>query len=264
MDRERLLQGFIPTWLGGTLELHGILSSTNDRARELLDQIGPEAHGAVILADAQRSGRGRFGRHWHSPPGLGLALSVALWPSAAADDLACLPVAGSLAVLRAIERTAGASPALKWPNDVHLDGRKVAGVLLEGRWNGEASAGLVLGMGVNLAHRPEDFPPELREGSTSVFASTGRRIPVEEAAAALLTELGPLLELGLSRPRALLEAASTHWGHRQGEWLEVSAGDDRFRGRFVRVAEDGALVVRTGDEERDVRFGDVTRLRRAP
>jgi|YelNatPaOPRAMG01_1025707.scaffolds.fasta_scaffold13856_3 BirA family biotin operon repressor/biotin-[acetyl-CoA-carboxylase] ligase len=264
MDRERILQGFIPTWLGRTLEVHGILSSTNDRARELLDQIGPEAHGAVILADGQRSGRGRFGRRWHSPPGLGLALSVALWPSAAADELACLTVAGSLAALRALQRTSGASPTLKWPNDVQLDGRKVAGVLLEGRWNGEAPAGFVLGIGVNLTHRPEDFPPELREASTSVLASTGRTIAAEEAAAALLTELGPLLELGLNRPRALLEAASPHWGHRRGEWLEVSAGDDRFRGRFVRVAQDGALVVRAGDGERNVRFGDVTRLRRAP
>jgi BirA family biotin operon repressor/biotin-[acetyl-CoA-carboxylase] ligase len=264
MDRERILQGFIPTWLGQTLEVHGILSSTNDRARELLDQIGPEAHGAVILAGGQRSGRGRFGRRWHSPPGLGLALSVALWPSAAADELACLTVAGSLAALRALQRTSGASPTLKWPNDVQLDGRKVAGVLLEGRWNGEAPAGFVLGIGVNLTHRPEDFPPELREASTSVLASTGRTIAVEEAAAALLTELGPLLELGLNRPRALLEAASPHWGHRRGEWLEVSAGDDRFRGRFVRVAQDGALVVRAGDGERNVRFGDVTRLRRAP
>jgi BirA family transcriptional regulator, biotin operon repressor / biotin---[acetyl-CoA-carboxylase] ligase len=264
MDQNVLLSQFRPTWLGTRLECHGLLPSTNDRARELLDQLGPEAHGAVIFADAQSSGRGRLGRAWVSPPALSLSMSVALWIESPKDALPLLPVAGSLAVLRALKESADLDAGLKWPNDVLCRGKKIAGALSEGRWSGGRLEGLVLGIGVNLGQKREDFPEELREGATSVLIESGLMSESECFAAELLRELDPLLEAGLEDPEALLSFAARHWVHRKGDLLSAWWDGDVVGGTFVEVAPDGALILEDRGRHVTVRAGDVRDVRRAP
>lgn len=264
MNRDLILASYIPTWLGTRLECHGVIPSTNDRARELLEKSGSEAHGAVVFAEGQSAGRGRFGRTWVSPPALSLSMSVALWAPAPKDSLPLLPVAGSLAILRALKKTAGLRAGLKWPNDVLCGGKKIAGVLLEGRWSGARLEGLVLGIGANLRQEKEAFPMDLKEGATSVLIESGRLLGEEDFAASLLCELEPLLELGLEEPSALLPLAAPHWTHAPGDFLDVTWEGGEVRGAFVEVSPDGALVVESRQGRVALRYGEARNVRSVP
>lgn len=261
MNRDLILARYRPDWLGARLECHGVIASTNDRARQLLEELGPEAHGAVVVADGQSAGRGRHGRSWDSPPGLSLALSAALWAGSDGDGLPLLPLAGSLAALRALKAVSGIGCSLKWPNDVMCGSRKLAGAILEARWSGDELAGLVLGVGVNLNQAREDFPPGFRESATSVLLEGGCAASPELFAAALLSELEPLLEAALPQPDRLVAECAPHWGHGAGDPLEVSWDGGVRRGRFVEVAADGSLVLEEGGRNVRVTYGEVRSLR---
>jgi BirA family transcriptional regulator, biotin operon repressor / biotin---[acetyl-CoA-carboxylase] ligase len=263
MNRDLLVSAFSPTWLGSVLECHGTLTSTNDRARQLLDEMGPRAHGAVVFADEQTGGRGRLGRAWHSPRGMGLAASIALWPEDAPDGFACLPMAGSLAVLGALLETKGAEVRLKWPNDILMHGLKVGGVLVESRFQGERPAGLVMGIGVNLLHSDGDFPEDLRATATSVRLACGAILAPEVFAGRLLRHLGPLLESGMRSPGSLVQAAHPYWDHRPGDLLEVACPESTFRGQFSGIGPGGALQIEVDGAPRTVQYGEVVRVRRA-
>jgi BirA family transcriptional regulator, biotin operon repressor / biotin---[acetyl-CoA-carboxylase] ligase len=197
--------------------------STNDRARQLAAAGAP--HGTLVTAAAQSAGRGRQGRTWSAPPGHALLMSLVL-----RDAHQLLPLAAAVAVAHAV----GEQAAIKWPNDILVDGRKVAGILAEGR---PQEGWAVLGIGVNVAVRLEDLPPELH-----ATAATLGRDPsdVEPFLASLLTSLegslalapGELLDLWRSRD-ALLGRAIT-WNAGSG----TAAGIDG-EGRLVVELPDG-------------------------
>ena len=141
---------------------HRVTDSTNARARELAEAGAP--HGTVVTAAEQTAGRGRQGRSWTAPPGKALLYSALLRPLDERHLL--LPLAAPLAVCEAAEELQpGIDCAIKWPNDVWVEGRKLAGVLIEAkpeeRW-------AVIGVGLNLSIEPDEFPPELRETATSL------------------------------------------------------------------------------------------------
>ena len=140
--------------LGAPRVHHRRTDSTNARARELATAGAP--HGTLVTAGEQTAGRGRQGRVWSAPPGRALLMSLVLreWPR-------LLPLAAALAVAE----VAGEATTIKWPNDVLLDGRKVAGILVEGR---SQEGWMVLGIGLNVALRPDDFPPELRDTAATL------------------------------------------------------------------------------------------------
>lgn len=263
MNRDLLLEQFTPTWLGRILECHEVLASTNERARQILDRLGPAGHGAVVFADEQTGGRGRQGRSWHSPRGLGTACSVALWTKGRAGGLQPLQLCGSLATLSAIRRTTGLEAGLKWPNDVLLGGKKVGGVLVEARFLGDSPAGLVVGIGINLLHRASDFPPDLRTTATSLFLASGREVVPEAFACELLSALAPLVEEGLERPASLVALAGPRWIHRLGDPLMVATGSGPLRGTFAGVGQDGALLLDVDGSRRAVHDGEVLRVRPA-
>jgi BirA family biotin operon repressor/biotin-[acetyl-CoA-carboxylase] ligase len=145
--------------LGEPREHYETLTSTNERARELAETGAP--HGAMVTADEQTAGRGRQGRSWVTPRGQAIAASIVLRDY---DDL--LPLRAGLAVAD----VAGPSALVKWPNDVWLDGRKVAGILVEAR----ADPGwAVLGIGVNVAVDPDTLPPDAAEVAGTLGLTPG-------------------------------------------------------------------------------------------
>jgi len=260
MNPSLLSSRLTTSLLGRRLECHEVLPSTGDRARELLDQLGPAAHGAVVLAGRQTAGRGRLGRSWHTSPGLSLALSVALWPGGDASGFGVLPLAAALAVREVLAPT-GVAALLKWPNDLVVGGRKIAGVLLEGRFSGETHQGLTLGIGVNLGQSREQFPEELRVLATSVAAEGGTVPEVERFATELINRLDPLLLEALAAPAAIVEKARGAWVHRSGEPLVVESGSARREGRFAGVGPGGELLLETGLGLEVLHSGEVVHLR---
>ena len=193
--------------------------STNDRARELATAGAP--HGTLVTTDHQVAGRGRQGRTWASPPRRALLMSLVL-----REVTPLLTIAAGVAVADAV----GAGASIKWPNDVLLDGRKVAGILAEAR---PREGWAVLGIGVNVALRPDDFPPELR-----VRAGTLGRAP--EDVPAVLAVVLAALERRLAQPaERLLDA----WRARDALAGRVVTWDGG-RGTADGIDEDGRLRVR--------------------
>lgn len=242
------MNGFLtpPQW-------HDTLGSTNDEALALAARGAPE--GAVVAADRQTSGRGRQGRPWVSPPGVGLYASLVLRPALADGELTWLPLLAGLAAAEAIREVAGCDARLKWPNDVLVGGRKVAGLLVEAELAaGDERAVVVLGLGVNVTTPRRALPVRPLYPATSLWLETGRRL-----------DRGVLLDLWRRR----VAEAYARW--QGGDTAALRArwdALDALRGTTVRVAGadgvevrglaegldgQGALCVRTGT-------GTVTRV----
>ncbi|WP_225409609.1 biotin--[acetyl-CoA-carboxylase] ligase [Stigmatella hybrida] len=245
--------------LGRTLHCHGTLASTNELAFRLAHE-GAE-HGEVVVAEQQTAGKGRRGRAWVSPPGLNLYFSAILRPELPPQHAPELTLVAAVALAEAL-REAGAEAAIKWPNDVQINGRKVAGILTELSAEPERVHFVVLGVGVNLNSQREHFPEELQETATSVALELGRPVPRAAFAAALWLRL----EEWLARHQEV------GFGPVRQRWKELSCtlGQDvlvrtarlEFQGRAEDVDASGALLVRTaGGVLERVLAGDVEQLR---
>ncbi len=249
-------------WSVNDLHLLESVGSTNDFARRLAERGAPA--GTVILADEQRAGRGRSGRTWSSPPGLGLWISLVLRPIESSNPQ-IFPLLVGLAAARALERAlSNAGVSIKWPNDLMIDGRKVAGILCEGVWSSEKSNYLIVGVGVNVSQRQDDFPAEIRDQATSLAIASGpdhgQRLDRERLAADLVREtlralVSPPPDLAALAPQ--LESRDALRGN-EITVTEPSSGLERARGTALGIAADGALLLRseTGTLQR-IRSGTV-------
>jgi BirA family transcriptional regulator, biotin operon repressor / biotin---[acetyl-CoA-carboxylase] ligase len=212
-----------------------LIDSTNERARELALAGAP--HGTLVSADEQVAGRGRQGRIWTAPPRSAVLMSVVL------RELSPLvTLAAAVATCEACENAAGASCTIKWPNDIWLDGRKAAGILVEGR---PQEGWAVLGIGLNVRISPEQFPPELRETATSVPGSPD---PEE-----MLSELLERLDAWLAAPP---DDVLTAWGDRdalRGRQVSWDGGE----GKAAGIDDAGALLVDTSDGQIALDAGEV-------
>lgn len=234
-------------WSVPVLEAWGSLGSTNDRARALA--AGGALPFTTVLADRQTAGRGRGGRAWSSPAGLGLWMSVVLRPGLAEERL-LVPLLAGVAVGRAVEsRVEGVQARLKWPNDVLLGDRKVCGILCEA-----SEDAMVVGIGVNVAQRPRDFPADVRPRAVSLEMASGRGVSRAALAGRILRELRDLAGGGGPIP-ALVGPLGEEVGRR-----------DALRGRRVRVeVPSGAVGTAAGIDSSgalllDTGGGDVVRV----
>jgi BirA family transcriptional regulator, biotin operon repressor / biotin---[acetyl-CoA-carboxylase] ligase len=218
--------------------------STNERAKELALAGAPA--GLVVTADEQSAGRGRRGNAWFAPPGTAVLYSALLRPFDA-DRAPLLPLAVPVAVCEAAESVAPVRCQVKWPNDVWIDERKVAGVLVEARPD---EGWAVIGIGLNVAITDQDFPAELRETATSLLPTEaegglppGGAPGVRRALEALNESLGRWVEasddevLGAYRPRDLLAGRRISWEGGSGVAEEVDE-----HGHLVVTKEDGERV----------------------
>lgn len=225
-----------------------LTDSTNDRARELA--LAGVPSGTVVTAGEQTAGRGRKGRRWSAPPGSALLASVILRPLEARHAL--LPLAVPLAVCEAAEALAPVGCAVKWPNDVWLRERKLAGVLIEARppeW-------AVIGVGLNLTVADEDFPADLRWPATSL----GHGVGVDQALAALLAALGrwtaagPEAVAAAFARRDALQGRDVFWEGAGEPTADASVAAGRAggsgAGRADGIDSNGNLLVVTVEGER--------------
>ena len=203
--------------------------STNSEARELAAAGAPG--GTIVTADEQEAGRGRQGRSWHAVAGKSLIYSAILRPLNQRHAL--LPLAVPLAVCEAAEQLAPVECRVKWPNDVWIEGRKVAGVLIEAR---PQDGWAVIGVGLNVSLEPDDFPEELRETSTALGPP---QFDVREALKALNEALGRWSDAEGDAVLAEFRRRDALRG-REIEWAEG-------RGTAAGIADDGNLLVRSDD-----------------
>lgn len=216
-------------------------TSTQDVVREAAARGEPE--GLAVMALHQTRGRGRFGRSWISPRESNLALSLLLRPPLEPGDAALLGMMASIAVAETVEEHGIAAARLKWPNDVTVQGKKIAGILPEARVVGRVVDYVILGIGLNVNTVLTDFPPELRESVTSLFLETGRESDLRTVAGTLLKRTERIYER-VTREGAgfVLELWQARWAHR-GAMLER----DGIVGCAEGLDRDGALLLRSQD-----------------
>jgi BirA family biotin operon repressor/biotin-[acetyl-CoA-carboxylase] ligase len=241
--------------LAASLYFFPTIGSTNDVA------MSHASEGVVVIADEQTAGRGRRGHSWFSPPGSGLYVSVVLAPARARTDpqraMKLLTLAAGVGIADGIHAATGLATSLKWPNDVYVAQRKLAGILAEG--SGHPGSLVVVGYGINVA--PAAYPPELRDRATSLESELGRPIDrflvLAETLAAVASRYHDLLE---GRFDAILDAwrgrargasgARVSWTQASGQLTGVTAGIDG----------EGALLVRVSDGVERIVAGELTWL----
>jgi BirA family biotin operon repressor/biotin-[acetyl-CoA-carboxylase] ligase len=236
-----------PHLTGGWREIvwRGELDSTQRLARE--QARAGAAEGTIVIAEAQTQGRGRLGRHWHSPPGVNLYCTLILRPARSPAAVPQLALVAGVAVADAIREITGHSAQIKWPNDVLLDGRKVAGILTEMEGELDRVAFVLVGIGVNVNLDPDGLPPELAGSATSLRAAAGT--PVDRAAftarllAALEARYGRFLAGGFAAIRPAFESTA----FLTGRAVRVSGPDAAAQGRVVGIDDDGALRLERAD-----------------
>lgn len=226
------------------VEACGEVTSTSDLARAA--GLAGEAGGRVIFAESQTHGRGQRSNRWVTPKGQDLMLSVLLRPEVATERWPRLTTLAALAVCRAIEAVVPLRPAIKWPNDIYLSGRKVAGLLAE-TFVGKGEAFLVLGIGLNV--NATSFPPELQGTATSLLRELPTHVQAldrETLAAALLNELRRVLDLwsdGFTEAVDQVRARSLLLGKQ----IRASVEGREVTGRVLDLNHEGHLVLQLLD-----------------
>jgi BirA family biotin operon repressor/biotin-[acetyl-CoA-carboxylase] ligase len=242
--------------IGRDIRVFQETTSTNDVIEKLARDGVKE--GVVVFAESQTRGRGRLGRKWLSPAKKGLWFSVLLRPGLRPQETTRLTVASATALRRAIAIHTGLNPEVKWPNDILLGGRKVAGILTELRAELDRIGYVILGIGVDANLSASDFPGDLRGQATSLRLALGKPVSRPELAVTILREL----------ERDYARLAAGDFGKVADEWeahcatigkeVTIRTGERQIRGRAESLGEDGALLLRTehGHLERVV-GGDV-------
>ncbi len=254
-----LVESLRSLWVVPHLELFQVLGSTNDRVKALAED-GAEPW-TVVLAEAQTSGRGRGGKGWDSPTGMGIWLSV-LVPSRGheADALLSIRVAMAIAVVLEamydVEDGEERGIRLKWPNDLLLRGRKLGGILCETAGRG----GVVVGIGLNVGQRGLDFPPELRTSAISLADGLGDAVSRPELAGAIVTAIRVAAGAGGGRLSEEELQAYLARDALLGERVETALGG---RGVALGITPRGSLMLeRDGGKLVEVLAGSVARVPR--
>ena len=245
--------------VGRELRCFDELDSTNNYLKA--QTAAPD--GTAAVADSQTAGRGRMDRSFQSPKGQGIYLSVLLRPPLPPERLPPVTALAGVSVCGAVERVCGVRPGLKWPNDPVLAGKKLCGILTEMSLEAETGRvqSLVLGIGINVGQRPEDFSPEVREVATSLRQVLNRPVSRPRLAAALLEELdrayAALLAGDLSEYREIYRRDCVNLG--KTVQLIPFGGGERETAQAVDVDGEFSLVIRgSGGRERTVRSGEVS------
>ena len=234
------------------------IDSTNAKAFELA-QDGAFA-GEAVIAETQTAGKGRRGRTWVSPPGQNLAVSVILRPDVAPQRACEITLVAAVALAETI-REAGVQATIKWPNDIQIDGRKVAGILTELSAEADRVAFIVLGMGVNLNSGLKDFPAEVAEIATSLSVVRGRAVPRALFTAALFTKLEGWLDRWADEGFEPVRLAWKRLSSTIGQEVMVRSENQELHGIAEDIDAHGALLLRVGDRLERVLAGDVEQVR---
>jgi BirA family biotin operon repressor/biotin-[acetyl-CoA-carboxylase] ligase len=249
-DLNALESALSGTVFAGKLHYAAVTASTN--ADALQAAAAGAADGAVFFADEQTSGRGRADHRWESAAGQGLYVSVLLRPQLPPVRLPLLPLAAGLATGSAVQAVCGLRADLRWPNDVLIGPRKVAGILVEARSEGAGRGAVAVGIGINVHQR--EFAPALSTPATSLDLESGRSLSRQELLLKLLKSLQAevaLLENGSEEiPRRVAEASSWIEGrrvevHGPQACCGVTAGLDPH-GFLQVLTASGLVVVQTG------------------
>lgn len=258
---QRKLNGLLRTErLGKVIHFQDEMDSTNTALLELGEKGASE--GTVVIAEQQTGGRGRLDRKWISPKGVNLYISILFRPEIAAFDSPLFTLIASIALNRVIEKSCAVEAKIKWPNDIQISGKKVAGILTEMRSKREMVDFIVVGIGVNINMSREQMNQEMGKVAyiaTSIKEHTGQDINRSKFAADLLLELEHCYKTFSDKGKSpILSEWTSMWGDLNKRVL-VNLEENSYEGTVIGIDEKGYLLVKTDDGEvNTVISGDVT------
>lgn len=237
----------------GEVRYFDSVGSTNDLAIEWANQNAP--HLSIVIADEQTAGRGRLNRKWLTPKGTALALSVILRPEEN-TPLSRTVGLGALAITDACLKL-GLAPQIKWPNDILLNNKKVAGILVETLWDGATARAVVVGMGVNFTK--EALPPAeaLNFPATSLESALGKAASREEFLREVLASF--IARLPQIASAQFLNAWAERLAYQNEEVQIIAQSDEITHGKLLGLENDGSLSLQNANGNRlTIRYGDVS------
>lgn len=221
------------------------VTSTNDLAKKMALQGAPE--GTVLVAGCQTAGRGRLGRSFHAPKGLGVYLSVILRPDCTPDKLMHLTCATAVAACNAVENASGLRPQIKWTNDLVAEGKKLGGILTELSVNASGKVDwAVIGIGINCCQKSGDFPLEIQDTATSLLQCSGKDILPEHLAGHLIDALYQMRQILLTKKDDILQVYRMDC-MTVGQQILLVRGEEKRYGTALDITDDGGLAVRFED-----------------
>jgi BirA family biotin operon repressor/biotin-[acetyl-CoA-carboxylase] ligase len=256
------IKPFLKTeWIGKTVHYFKTLDSTNSKAYQLA--LNGAEEGEVVISESQEGGRGRLGRQWFSPAFLNLYLSVILRPNILPHQASLITLMAAVATADAIREFSGLLPLIKWPNDILLRDRKVAGLLNEIHSEIDRIHFVVLGIGVNLNTDENMFSKEIQATATSLKIEMGHTISRKGFLQSLLRRLERWYSIFLEEGNAVILKAWRDRARVEGRRVKVTSFGETLAGTAIDVDSDGALILQTEDGERKrVVAGDIEYYRR--
>ena len=243
-------------WIGKRIHHFQTLDSTNSKAYELA--LNGAEEGEVVIAESQEKGKGRLGRQWFSPPFLNIYVSLILRPKIPPHRASLVTLMAAVATADAIRNFSGLLPLIKWPNDILLRGRKVAGLLNEIHSEVDRIHFVILGIGINLNMDEKMFSKEIRNVATSLKIETGQVVSRKDFLQSLFLELERWYATFSEEGSAVILKAWRDWAHIKGKQVKVTSFGATLVCRAIDVDSDGALLLETEDGTRKrVVAGDI-------
>lgn len=238
-DEVRL--GLTTNFLGQNIHYQESVDSTQKIAKTLSYENAPE--GTVVIAEEQLLGRGRMNRAWYSPKYTGVWMSLILRPNIPLQKAPQLTLITAVAVVRAIEEVTKLSPEIKWPNDILLHGKKVTGILTELQAEADQIFAIIIGVGINVNQKLEDYPEELHDIATSLAIEAGEKISRAQVIRSVLTNFEKLylqyLKEGFTPIKLLWESYAISIG----KTIIARTINENIRGKALGITEDGVLLI---------------------
>jgi BirA family biotin operon repressor/biotin-[acetyl-CoA-carboxylase] ligase len=261
LDVNSVRHGLAVQRLGTEFHYFAELDSTNSYALRLAEQGARQ--GELVIAESQTDGRGRLGRRWVSPPNINLYFSLILRPKLPPARAPQITLMAAVALAEALESFLPVPPRIKWPNDITVDGKKLAGILTEMSCSPERVDFVILGIGVNINYPPDLMPEEIRQRATSVLAERQKKIRREDFLRRLIQYLdrcyGEIEEIGFG---ALAPRWEAYFGLR-GQRVRIELLDQVMFGTAKGIDQDGALLLEDDRGElHRVIAGDVTPVKK--
>jgi len=258
MDIESIKKNLKTKVIGRKIYFYKEIGSTNDEAARL-SKLGA-GEGTVVIAESQTKGRGRLGRSWVSKEGESLTFSIIVKPHLSAKKIFVLTLLGSLSSVRAIRWQTSLEAKLKWPNDIVVGERKVAGALSQVSLSKTGPNSIIVGIGINVNN--SIFPHELRDVASSLRLEAGRKVSREKLLGAILTEFERLYFLFLSKKELEIFNEWRMVSETLGRNVRAETKKGNFEGEAVNLGEAGELIIRSkGGRIKRLKPSEVIRLR---
>ena len=237
------------------------VDSTQNQAMKMVNESKKE--GIIIIAEKQTGGRGRSGRKWISPKG-GIWFSIILHPKFDISNTTLFPIASSLALSIAIQKTCKVSTELKWPNDLTIKGKKLAGMLIDASFESNKIENLVLGVGINFNVNVKEIENELKKtpnfyGVSSLNDQKNKSTQIELIQSFLLELEKVYEELNKNQ----IKKTIAEWTKRSstiGKKVEMNTQDGKITGKAIKIDEDGGLIIKNKEKTSKVFAGDIIHL----